>query len=209
MPSGINASVPIIGKIDPGLNALNVNATTNFKNMLQEHYAKVKGQPCSISYALSSDTQGPPFESEVSIVLNYDVENVKAYYGLPRSTKKGSEQSAAETAWQDISAGIDVSAPIEGMVDQDSFASNLNASKGFKNVLQEYYAKLGKPNPSYSTIEHDQGLFVSTVSIQVIGDKGKVKVYTSLPFPTKKASEQSAAKNAIVTMVLDSVDYFN
>jgi hypothetical protein len=79
-----------------------LNTTTNFKNMLQDHYAKsVKTQPYSISYAFSNESQGL-FASEVSIVLNYDIENVKLYRGLSRSTKKGSEQSAAETAYEDI-----------------------------------------------------------------------------------------------------------
>jgi hypothetical protein len=78
------------------------------------------------------------------------------------------------------------------MVDLYSYASNLNASKGFKNLLKEYCANL---NPSYLTIKR-QGLFVSTVSIQVIGDEGNVKVYAGLPFPRKKASEQSAAGEA-------------
>jgi hypothetical protein len=79
--------------------------------------------------------------------------------------------------------------PIEGIVDRD-------ASKGFKNMLQEYYAKLGKSNPSYVTIKNDQGLFLSTVSVQVNSDKGNVKLYTGLPFATKKASEQNAAEKA-------------
>jgi hypothetical protein len=99
MPLGINASVR---KTDQGLNTTHLNTTTNFKNMLQDHYAKsVKTQPYSISYAFSNESQGL-FASEVSIVLNYDIENVKLYRGLSRSTKKGSEQSAAETAYEDI-----------------------------------------------------------------------------------------------------------
>jgi hypothetical protein len=93
--------------LDLGLNVSNVNPPTNYKNMLQEYYAKsVKTQPFQIRYIFSCNAQGL-FESEVSIILNNNVENI--YNGLPRRTKKSSEQSAAEIALRNVNSNLNIS----------------------------------------------------------------------------------------------------
>mmetsp|Transcript_13470 Transcript_13470/g.13034 ORF Transcript_13470/g.13034 Transcript_13470/m.13034 type:complete len:353 (-) Transcript_13470:742-1800(-) len=115
--------------------------------MLQDHYAKMKGQPYSVSYPPSSGNQGPPFESEVSIVPKDDVENVKVYTGLSFRTKKESEQNAAEKAFKDRNINSNTS--------NNGFFPSINDPTFLNQITSTLQNPIDRPSDSPSSVTEE------------------------------------------------------
>ena len=69
-------------------------------------------------------------------------------------------------------------------------------TSNYKGVLQEFLAKRGLSNPSYSTVQSCSRLFVSTISLKDLS--GKPIQLQGKGYSKKKDAEQSAAKQACI-----------
>jgi hypothetical protein len=136
-------SVNIPRMLGQGLNVSNASTPKNYKNLLQEYYAKsVKTQPFQIAYVFSCNAQGL-FESEVSVILNNNIENIRVYGGLPRSTKKSSEQSAAEIALRDTNN--------DSIVPNNGFFPSVNDPVLSVQINGASQNPIGRPSDSLSS----------------------------------------------------------